>query len=202
MLRDSRDEAMTDALTGLGNRRALARALDDALADARRRRPARARALRPRRLQALQRHLRPSRPATRCSCASARSLRDYLDGRGARVPDGRRRVLRAVRARATRSPAPIIAGAAAALSEHGEGFRDRLLLRRDRAAARGGTTPPRRCGSPTSACTRRSTRGRASADAPVQGRAAARARRARPRARRARRRRRRPRRGDRARASA
>ncbi|HET6548447.1 MAG TPA: GGDEF domain-containing protein [Solirubrobacter sp.] len=35
MLRASRDEALTDALTGLGNRRALVRALDEALADAR-----------------------------------------------------------------------------------------------------------------------------------------------------------------------
>ena len=34
MLRTSRDEALTDALTGLGNRRALTRALDDALAEA------------------------------------------------------------------------------------------------------------------------------------------------------------------------
>ena len=35
MLRASRDEALTDALTGLGNRRALIRELDEALADAR-----------------------------------------------------------------------------------------------------------------------------------------------------------------------
>ncbi len=34
MLRASRDEAMTDALTGLGNRRALTRSLDDVLPDA------------------------------------------------------------------------------------------------------------------------------------------------------------------------
>jgi len=34
MLRTSRDEALTDALTGLGNRRALTRALDEALAEA------------------------------------------------------------------------------------------------------------------------------------------------------------------------
>ena len=33
MLRASRDEALTDALTGLGNRRALTRALDEALPD-------------------------------------------------------------------------------------------------------------------------------------------------------------------------
>ena len=61
MLRASRDEALTDALTGLGNRRALTR---DARRRARRGRArvaARARALRPRRLQALQRHLRPPR---------------------------------------------------------------------------------------------------------------------------------------------
>jgi diguanylate cyclase (GGDEF)-like protein len=34
MLRTSRDEAMTDALTGLGNRRALSRALEEAVAEA------------------------------------------------------------------------------------------------------------------------------------------------------------------------
>ena len=34
MLRTSRDEALTDALTGLGNRRALTRALDEALEEA------------------------------------------------------------------------------------------------------------------------------------------------------------------------
>ena len=62
MLRASRDEALTDALTGLGNRRALARTLErDAAEHATRRAPARARAVRPRRLQALQRHLRPPR---------------------------------------------------------------------------------------------------------------------------------------------
>ena len=61
MLRASRDEALTDALTGLGNRRALTRALEEVLPDAQPESPVRARALRPRRLQALQRHLRPPR---------------------------------------------------------------------------------------------------------------------------------------------
>src|SRR4051794_36738035 len=39
MLRDSRDEALTDVLTGLGNRRALTRELDDALPDVQREAP-------------------------------------------------------------------------------------------------------------------------------------------------------------------
>jgi two-component system cell cycle response regulator len=39
MLRTSRDEALTDALTGLGNRRALTRALEEQLPDARPERP-------------------------------------------------------------------------------------------------------------------------------------------------------------------
>src|ERR671925_1538044 len=39
MLRTSRDEALTDALTGLGNRRALARTLERLLPEARPERP-------------------------------------------------------------------------------------------------------------------------------------------------------------------
>ena len=59
MLRRARQDALTDSLTGLPNRRAfvddLARALETGGAGA----PADARPLRPRRLQALQRRLRP-----------------------------------------------------------------------------------------------------------------------------------------------
>ena len=58
-------------------------------------------------------------------------------------------------------------------------LRDRLLLRRDPPARARPPTPRRRCGSPTSACTRRRTPA-ARRPPPVQGRAAARARRAQP----------------------
>ena len=130
MLRASRDEALTDALTGLGNRRALAR-------DARRSRrtsprrgaaerrqasdPARARAVRPRRLQALQRHLRPP-GRRRAARAPRRQPRRVPRGPRPRVPHGRRRVLRAVRARRRRAASRSCSSAAAALSETGDGF--------------------------------------------------------------------------------
>ena len=121
MLRASRDEALTDALTGLGNRRALDARARRAL-PRRPPRPARARAVRPRRLQALQRHLRPprrrrpARPPGRATCAA------FLRRPRPRLPHGRRRVLRAVRARRATTAEPIVEGAALALSEHGEGF--------------------------------------------------------------------------------
>ena len=63
--------ATTDALTGLGNRRQLMADLERRVAR-RRGAPGGARALRPRRLQELQRHASATPPATRCSRASAR----------------------------------------------------------------------------------------------------------------------------------
>ena len=79
LLRSSSHDSLTDGLTGLANRRALMRDLEDA-ADARDdRRPAHPRALRPRRLQAVQRHLRPRRG--RCASAAA--------GRRPRAPRSR-----------------------------------------------------------------------------------------------------------------
>ena len=53
---------------------------------------------------------------------------------------------------------PIIAGAASALTEHGEGFNDHAPPTARSCCRARRRTPPRRCGSPTSACTRRSTR--------------------------------------------
>ena len=156
ILRASRDEALTDALTGLGNRRALSRELDDALAVAAQpESPADPRAVRPRRLQALQRHLRPPRrrrPARPPGREPARLLRQPR----ARVPDGRRRVLRAVRAarrgrRGSSSTAPRSRSPSRATAS---GSAARTARSRCRARP---PTRPRRCGSPTSGCTRRST---------------------------------------------
>ena len=147
--------------------------------------PARARALRPRRLQALQRHLRPpgrrrpARPPRRATWQA------FLDGRGRRLPDGRRRVLRAVRA-ARRGRRPVVEGAALALSEHGEGFWSAAPTARS-------CCPPRRTDAAEAlriADQRMYAQKHAGRDVgrpPDQGRAAARAGRARPGARRPRR---------------
>ena len=70
LLRSSRHESLTDGLTGLANRRALMRDLEDAADAGDDRRPAQPRALRPRRLQAVQRRLRPRR--RRCAAAAPR----------------------------------------------------------------------------------------------------------------------------------
>ena len=79
LLAASREEAHTDALTGLANRRASCATLE-ATSGANEERPARARAVRPRRVQALQRHLRA--PGRRCaSCKSSATAR-------ARAPPG------------------------------------------------------------------------------------------------------------------
>ena len=156
MLRASREEAQTDALTGLGNRRALARVLERELP--------RATTAEPLVLvlfdldgfkhyndtfghpagDALLVRLGGSLagvPATAAAAAFRMGGDEFcaLFTPGGRVADAadRRRRRRALRAR--------------------RGLRDRLLLRRDRAARRGRATSPRRCASPTSACTRRRT---------------------------------------------
>ena len=125
----SESEAATDALTGLGNRRALLADLDRAAAEATLERPRPARALRPRRLQVLQRQLRS--PGRRRAVAPARAS----PGRGARrrghrVPRRGRRVLPALdRAR-----------------HHGLLARARRRAQRDRRALRRSTArTDRRC---------------------------------------------------------
>jgi GGDEF domain-containing protein len=120
MLRTSRDEALTDVLTGLGNRRALARELACLLPDARRREADRARAVRPRRLQALQRHLRPS-GRRRAAGAAGREPGDVPERPRARFRMGGDEFC-ALFEPGDEVADPIIAGAASALTEHGEGF--------------------------------------------------------------------------------
>ena len=146
MLRASRDEALTDALTGLGNRRALGarrstRALDEPTTRARS-------CSRCSTSTASSTTTTPSatRPATRCSSASAPTCAAYLARPRPRVPDGRRRVLRAVRAGRRRSPTPIVAGAARRCPSTARASTIGCSVRRDRAARRGRATPPRRCG--------------------------------------------------------
>ena len=91
--------------------------------------------LRPRRLQDLQRHLRPSRRGR--AADAARPPPATRAGRPRRrLPDGRRRVLRARPARPAR-PERDRRHRRGALSERGEGFEVDRLLRRGHAARRG-----------------------------------------------------------------
>ena len=120
MLRASRDEALTDALTGLGNRRALTRTLDERLA-----------------------HLDPERPVVLALfdldgfkqyndtfghpagdallLRLGRSLAAFMDGRGDVFRMGGDEFC-ALFEPGQEGVAPIVEGAARALSEHGEGF--------------------------------------------------------------------------------
>ena len=200
MLRASREEAQTDALTGLGNRRALARVLERELPRATTRRAARARAVRPRRLQALQRHVRP--PGRRRAARAARRQPRRVPATAAAPRSAWAATSSARCSRpAAASAEPLVVGAAAALSEHGEGFEIGCSYGAIELPARGRR---RRRG----AADRRPAHVRAEerrphvGQPPEQGRAAARARRAQPGAARPPQRRRRPRRGDRAAARA
>ena len=183
MLRASRDEALTDALTGLGNRRALAR-------DARRRCCPRPTTRRPLVLvlfdldgfkhyndtfghpagDALLVRLgaQPGRP----TCAAA--------ARAYRMGGDEFCVL--LRARATRSPTRSSPAPPPALTEHGEGFAigcsyGAIVLPREADGRR-----PRRCGIADQRMYAQKNAGRASATRQSKRRAAARAGRAQPRA--------------------
>jgi two-component system cell cycle response regulator len=120
MLHSSRDEALTDALTGLGNRRALTRTLDERLA-----------ALTPDRPLVLAlfdldgfKHYNDTfgHPAGDALLVRlGRSLASFMDGRGDVFRMGGDEFC-ALFAAADDGAGPIVEGAAIALSEYGEGF--------------------------------------------------------------------------------
>ena len=135
LLRSSRHESLTDGLTGLANRRALMRDLEDAAdGDGAERR---ARALRPRRLQAVQRRLRP--PGRRCAAAAPR--RELAGGRRpTAAPTGWAATSSASCSTPRWRRRPASSAALAALAEPGEALRGRrsygvvAARRRDHAA--------------------------------------------------------------------
>ena len=163
--------------------------------------PARARAVRPRRLQALQRHLRPSGGRRPPRPPRRQPRRATSTAAVPRFRMGGDEFCALVAARRRASPTPILARRRRGALRARRGLHDRLLLRRDRRsrarrrdAARG---PADRRPADVRAEARRPDVG----EPPEQGRPPASARRAQPRARRPPRRRRRPRRGHRARGS-
>jgi len=157
MLRASRTEANTDALTGLGNRRALAAAVEELLPTGSE--PARPLVLALFDLDGFKLYNdafgHPAGDALLVRLGS--NLAAFLEHRGAAFRMGGDEFCVLIEPRAD-DPGELVRSAAAALSETGEGFEigcsfGSILLPQRRRS------PWRRCASPTSACTPRSTRG-------------------------------------------
>ena len=189
LLGTSRGEATTDALTGLRNRRALAQRPGTSYV---RRRlaaaPAAAAALRPQRLQGLQRHLRPS-GRRRAPHRLGRALARAVDGRGHAYRMGGDEFC-VLTAAPEDQHAELAARDARGLSERGDGFEITRSARHrhDRRARQRSRGRAARC---RPAHVRREERPPRIRRRPERGGAAARAHRASPRPRRPRRRRRR-----------
>ena len=148
MLASAERDARTDSLTGLPNRRRARRRAAVAGGPPVAGGP---RALRPRRVQGLQRHASAIPPATRC-CSASRGSSPSRPGSRPRVPHRRRRVLRRHRAgeiapRRVAAP-PRRSASAARTADHRSSGSVSLP---DEAQ-----TPPTRCASSTSGCTRAS----------------------------------------------
>ena len=164
LLERSRDEALTDSLTGLGNRRALMRALSEALEEAAGGRPWRLALFDLDGFKAYNDVF---------GHVAGDVLIEHLGGRLAGSVQGVGRAFRmggdefCVLVPAERATAALVR-AGEALREEGEGFRDRRVGRRRRAARATRRTPRRRCSSPTAACTPR----RRAARTPRRARAA------------------------------
>ena len=162
MLVKTRREATTDALTGLGNRRQLTADLAAHLRDLDPERPLMLTLFD---LDGFKHyndtfgHLAGDQLLERLGAR----LSDLLTGRGTRVPDGRRRVLRAVDpSEGDETPVTTIE-AVAALSEHGEAFSIGCSVRLGAASERGDRPRPTRCGFADRRMYIRKRSGRASA---------------------------------------
>ena len=129
---ESRRQALTDDLTGLGNRRRLLIDLERAIAERHRPLARGARDVRPRRLQGLQRHARPP-GRRRAARTPGHAPGDDVRRVGIGVPARRRRVLRAAARLAGRARGGDRAGARGA---HRAARRDPLIVRVCPAAAR------------------------------------------------------------------
>ncbi len=153
VLARSRSQAMTDALTGLGNRRSLMEDLQDELAVADAPLPHHPGRARPGWVQALQRHLRAPRGRLPARAPRPQPQGDHRAGRHG-LPARRRRVLRADprfrrRGRGARGRDVARAG------RRRRGLLDHRLTGRGGPARSRPRPPSGRCSSPTSACTTR-----------------------------------------------
>ena len=163
-----RRESVTDALTGLGNRRKLLTDLQDALESGGLEAGHGVRDLRPRRLQGLQRQLRPRRRRPPAATASARNLAAAVKPFGIGLPARGRRVLRDRLGRRGRQARLDPRGRERGALRGGRGLLDHAARAAPCASRTRRTSRPRPCASPTAACTPR----RAGASTPPAARPA------------------------------